>query len=110
MPDPITPTELAELRRMHEAATPGPWRSHRYVRGDGDRGILIAAVAPGRQSHNSYFIQLADWNALACHRSKHVDPTGTIPDDLWDELDPLLLKEVNDLTGGAPGIVKWPRV
>ena len=62
-----------------------------------------------RQSHDSYFIQLADWNALACHRSVYVDPTGTIPGDLWDELGDRRLLEVNSVTGGPPGLVVWPR-
>ena len=61
-----------------------------------------------RQSHDSYFIQLADWNAYACHRSTHVDPTTHIPGDLWDELGDCLLLDVNKLTGGPPGIVLYP--
>lgn len=62
-----------------------------------------------RRSNESYFIQLADWNALACHRSAYIDPTGNLPADLWDELGDRRLLDVNKLTGGAPGIVRWPR-
>lgn len=61
-----------------------------------------------RKSKESYFIQLADWNALAAHRSSYIDPRLTMPDDLWDILDPVLLHEVNRVTGGPPGIVKYP--
>lgn len=59
-----------------------------------------------RKSHDSYFIQLADWNAFATHRSKHIDPKSKIPGSLWDELDSVLIREVNKLKGGPPGIVK----
>ena len=61
-----------------------------------------------RKSQDSYFIQLADWNAYAAHRSTYVDPIRRIPDDLWDELDQVLLLQVNALRGGPPGIVKYP--
>jgi hypothetical protein len=62
-----------------------------------------------RQSHDSYLIQLVDWNALACHRSKYVDPTARMPNDLWDQMPGRHLKKVNELTSGPPGIVVWPR-
>ncbi len=61
-----------------------------------------------RKSHDSYFIQLADWNAFACHRSTYVDPVANVPDDLWDELCDCHLVEVNQLAGGPPGIVLYP--
>lgn len=41
--NPITAEELAELRRLHEAATPGPWTSRKaYMDTDGafDYGIV----------------------------------------------------------------------
>ncbi|HDM75204.1 MAG TPA: DUF3800 domain-containing protein [Deltaproteobacteria bacterium] len=60
-----------------------------------------------RVSHRSFFVQLADWNAYAAHRSRYVDPKGMI-DDLWDELKSVRLYEVNALRGGPPGIVKYP--
>lgn len=62
-----------------------------------------------RRSHDSYFIQLADWNAFAAHRSMYVDPLPGVPTTLWDELGPQRLLEVNRNTGGPPGIVVWPR-
>lgn len=62
-----------------------------------------------RQSHDSYLIQLADWNALACHRSRYVDPRPGMPNDLWDRMPSRLFVPVNRLTGGPPGIVIWPR-
>jgi hypothetical protein len=62
-----------------------------------------------RRSHDSYFTQLADWNAFACHRSKHVDPVSAVRDDLWDLLGPRHHLPVNRIAGGPPGIVIWPR-
>ncbi|MFL5340056.1 MAG: DUF3800 domain-containing protein [Gemmataceae bacterium] len=62
-----------------------------------------------RHSHDSYFIQLADWNAYAVHRSRYIDPRVEVPDDLWDELHDLHRTNVNRLTGGPPGIVLYPR-
>jgi hypothetical protein len=61
-----------------------------------------------RKSQDSYFIQLADWNAYATHRSKYVDPIARVPDDLWDELAGVHLLQVNAVRGGPPGIVKYP--
>ena len=62
-----------------------------------------------RKSHDSYFIQLADWNAYACHRSGYVDPVANFPIDLWDELGDRRLLAVNKVTGGPPGIVVYPQ-
>lgn len=61
-----------------------------------------------RESHDSYFIQLADWNAYAAHRSQYVDPVGGVPADLWDRLAGCLLLAVNAVRGGPPAIVRWP--
>ncbi len=61
-----------------------------------------------RSSADSYFVQLADWNAYAAHRSQHVDPMPGVPGDLWDELDATLLLEVNRVRGGPPAIVRYP--
>lgn len=61
-----------------------------------------------RKSQDSYFIQLADWNAYAAHRSQHVDPQPNVPGNLWNELEGILLREVNALRGGPDGIVKYP--
>lgn len=61
-----------------------------------------------RQSHDSYFVQMADWNAYAAHRSAHVDPVRSVPSDLWDALGKRRLLEVNSVRGGPPGIVVRP--
>lgn len=61
-----------------------------------------------RKSHESYFIQLADWLAFAAHRSRHVDPKGPFSAGLWDQVGDMHLTEVNRLTGGPPAIVKYP--
>jgi len=60
-----------------------------------------------RASQDSYFIQLADWAAYAAHRSSRVAPVAGVPDDLWDEFGPALLLQVNQLTGGPPGLVLY---
>lgn len=61
-----------------------------------------------RRSHDSYLTQLADWNALACHRSRHIDPRPGMADDLWDLMPSRHLTEVNKLVGGPSGIKVWP--
>jgi hypothetical protein len=61
-----------------------------------------------RQSHDSYFIQMADWNAYAAHRSPHVAPSEGVKDNLWDALGGNRLLDVNAVRGGPPGIVLWP--
>ena len=62
-----------------------------------------------KDSKESYFTQLVDWNAYVAHRYKGIAPTAKTPSDLWDELKDKRLLEVNALTGGLPGIVVWPR-
>ncbi len=61
-----------------------------------------------KRSSESYFTQLADWNAYAAHRYKEVAPKRKVPDDLWDRLAETRLLQVNEVTGGPPGIVVWP--
>jgi hypothetical protein len=61
-----------------------------------------------RQSHDSYFIQMADWNAYAAHRSPYVSPSPGVKDNLWDALGGSRLLDVNAVRGGPPGIVVWP--
>jgi hypothetical protein len=62
-----------------------------------------------RLSHHSLFIQLADWNAYAAHRSQYVDPRKADSAGLWDDLAPIHLRKVNRLRGGPPGMVIWPK-
>jgi len=65
-----------------------------------------------RKSQESYFIQLCDLNAYACHRSKYVEPIANMHTTMWDNLltpmDDTRLLEVNKVRGGPPGIVKYP--
>jgi hypothetical protein len=61
-----------------------------------------------RRSHDSYFIQIADWNAYAAHRSTHIDPAHAAFAGAWDELGDARLVQVNALRGGPPGIVRYP--
>jgi len=61
-----------------------------------------------RASHESYFIQVADWLTFAAHRSVHVDPKGPFSSGLWDNMGPVHLTQVNQLAGGPPAIVKYP--
>lgn len=60
-----------------------------------------------RKSHDSYFVQLADWAAYAAHRSGYIDP---LPDTtgLWDLLGGRRLLDVNKNVGGPPGIKLYP--
>jgi hypothetical protein len=93
---------LRRMRRHHMVSSfwgPGttPIPLQRIVEDPNDRG-----------SHDSYFIQLADWCAYVAHRSGHVQQTRRVPPDLWDELGATLLLEVNALRGGPPGIVLYP--
>ena len=53
-----------------------------------------------RHSQDSYFIQIADWNAYAAHRSTHIDPSHTEFANAWDELGDARLLQVNALRGG----------
>lgn len=59
-----------------------------------------------RQSHESYFIQLADLNAYASYRK--VQPTSKLGGEMWDELGEARLEEVNKLAGGPTGIKVFP--
>jgi hypothetical protein len=62
-----------------------------------------------RQSHDSYFIQLADWNAYAAHRSSYIDQRLAGYGGLWDKLGAARLLEVNKVRKtGPPGIVLYP--
>ena len=62
-----------------------------------------------KKSSESYFVQVADWNAYAAHRYKDIAPNTRVPADLWDILGDRRLLEVNEQTGGPAGIVVWPR-
>jgi hypothetical protein len=61
-----------------------------------------------RQSHDSYFIQLADWNAYAAHRSVYVQQKPGTDPTAWGALAGARLLDVNAVRGGPPGIVLWP--
>lgn len=65
-----------------------------------------------RKSEASYFVQLADLNAYATHRSLYIEPIRKMPQNIWDNLstplDDARLLEVNAVRGGPPGIVKYP--
>lgn len=93
---------LRKMRRFHKV--PRHW-------GGGSISFETKRVIEDpndRQSHDSYFVQLADWNAYAAHRSVHIDPQPGVSGNLWDALGPRLLLPVNQNTGGPPGIVKYP--
>jgi hypothetical protein len=61
-----------------------------------------------RDSRDSFFIQMADWNAYAAHRSRYIDPLNDGSETLWDELGGVRLTAVNSLRGGPPAIVLRP--
>ena len=65
-----------------------------------------------RQSHESYFLQLADLVAYAAFRRIHPPPTkpvNIVPTGMWDELGAAIYTQANYLGGGVPGIVVWPK-
>lgn len=93
---------IRRMRRFH--TVPKRW-------GNGTFSIPTARIIEDpndRQSHDSYFIQAADWAAFAAHRSVYVDPRDGTNPGLWDLLGPRRLLPVNRVTGGPPGIVRWP--
>jgi len=93
---------LRAMRRYHNV--PKHW-------GEGTTSFRIQRIVEDpndKKSQDSYFIQLADWNAYAAHRSGYVAPLQSIPDNLWDELGAVLIKEVNNVRGGPPGLVLYP--
>ena len=66
-----------------------------------------------RESHESYFIQLADLNAYAAFRRCYPPPARAVqivPQTMWDELGEARFRPVNALAGGPPGIVVWPEL
>lgn len=92
------------IRRARRFQTvPGHYGGHLDI-----RARYIVEDPFEKRSSESYFTQLADWNAYAAHRYKDIGPIGRVPNDLWDRLGDTRLLEVNALTGGPPGIVLWP--
>src|SRR3989442_8345525 len=72
---------------------------------------LIVEDPVARQSHQSYFIQLADLDAYAAFRRLYpppAKPVQIVPQTMWDELGGAIFTPVNQVKGGAPGIVAWP--
>jgi len=65
-----------------------------------------------RRSEDSYFVQIADLNAYAAHRSTHVEPKRKVDGGLWDslatEVGDARLLDVNIVRRGPPGIVRYP--
>ena len=94
-------TLLRQMRRIHTITG--------HYGGKLDIPVQLIVEDPQNQrSQDSYFIQMADWNAYAAHRSPCIAPTSKVRKDLWDRLGDSLLIEVNKLRGGPLGIVKWP--
>lgn len=89
-------------------------RRHNYVPkhfGSGSINFAVTNILEDpieKKSDHSYFIQLADWNAYATHRSSFIEPVRRVNKDLWTYLGNSILTEVNKLRGGPPGIVKYP--
>lgn len=89
-------------------------RRHSNVRSRYGNGIFMVPTTQllddpaDRQSQHSYFIQLADMNAWAAHRSRHIDPRETRAEGLWDQLDQgyRLVRAVNAQRGGWPPGIK----
>ena len=72
---------------------------------------LIDDPSP-RDSRHSYFIQLADLNAYAAFRDTFAPPPRVVPivpQSTWNEIGTGRFTPANQLKGGTPGIVVWPR-
>jgi len=87
-------------------------RSHYVGSAFGDGSLKVTASrlvedSSDRRSHESYFIQLADLNAYAAY--KHEYSGNGVGKELWNALGDARILQVNQLTGGPPGIVSWPR-
>jgi len=106
----ITEAELAlrtrrlvrQLRRHHRIPN---------FRGHGDRRIDLRRLVEdplAASADESYWLQLADWNAYAALRSQHVEPRKEWVGQLWDSLGVQRLEEVSRLRGGPSGIVLYP--
>lgn len=94
---------LRRMRRFHQVSA--HW-------GRGSLAFPVQRIVEdpsARDSADSYFVQVADWNAYAAHRSNYVDAVASTPSDLWDGLGDIRILEVNRVTGGPPGIVVYPR-
>jgi hypothetical protein len=63
-----------------------------------------------KQSHHSYFIQVADLVAYAAFRKLHASPHAkpVVPTTMWDAIGTARLSVVNYMSGGPPGIVTRP--
>lgn len=64
-----------------------------------------------KKSHESYFLQLADLIAYSGFRRifpPPARPQQIVPQSMWDELGGAAFAEVNRISGGPPGIVRWP--
>ncbi len=89
-------------------------RRHNYVAKHYSTGSLNFTVTNiledpvAKRSDHSYFVQMADWNAYAAHRSQYLAPVKRMRLDLWNKLGSALLIEVNKVKGGPPGIVTYP--
>jgi hypothetical protein len=73
--------------------------------------LLVDDPIP-RQSHQSYFLQLADLVACAAFRKLYPPPVlavpTVVPQGMWDELRAAKLTAATSLKGAEPGLVSWP--
>lgn len=72
---------------------------------------LVLDDPVSRQSHQSYFLQLADLAAYAAFRRLYPPPNRPVqivPQGMWDELGYARHAAANALSGGPPGVVSWP--
>jgi hypothetical protein len=93
--------KMREMRRFH--LVPSRWGSDQLDR----KAENVLEDPSERESHESYFIQLADLNAYAALRRIH--PVPAFGGSMWEELGDARIPEVNRVRGGPRGIVCWPR-
>lgn len=66
-----------------------------------------------RRSQDSAFVQLADLNAYAAHRTPGIDPRPGVRTDLWEalngDLGDVRLRSENGVDAGTAGIIVCPK-
>jgi hypothetical protein len=82
---------------------PSKYYSSNYL----ERPLVNVIEDPvSKKSRESYFIQFADHLAYAANR--FINPLDLVNEEFWKCLDKVLIRDVNKIRGGPPGIVKWP--
>lgn len=105
--------EAATIRRLMRCARRIGTAGSAFGTGSLSRPATYLIDDPSpRDSKHSYFIQLADLNAYAAFRDTISPPprvSQIVPQSTWNEIDTGRFRPANQLKGGTPGIVVWPK-